>query len=196
MLHTFSAGGKSKENKAAQKPIQSPGIKSKESITPAYVAWRVGTSNTVVVSVLASLKVLQIQIFVACPSKDNVYKDYWPCPPWSLAWLEAEGNICDTTNRRRVQERQYYYTTLLNSRVYTLADMVIVAGLSCTEAEFMNNFVEVSGHNLESSQTQCCGFGSGYVSTTLIRIRIKVISWIRWASTPILQAILSSLVEE
>jgi hypothetical protein len=31
------------------KRLRSPGIDSKESITPAYVAWRAGTSNRVVI---------------------------------------------------------------------------------------------------------------------------------------------------
>jgi hypothetical protein len=50
------------------KSLWSPGINSKESIAPAYVAWRAGTTNRVVVQVrhagnrfLGSLKDLQIR---------------------------------------------------------------------------------------------------------------------------------------
>jgi hypothetical protein len=49
-------------------PLRSPGFDSKESIQPAYVAWRVGTSNRVVVPaqqvgnrIRVSLKSLQLR---------------------------------------------------------------------------------------------------------------------------------------
>ncbi len=75
--------------------------------------------------------------------------------------------------------------------------MVIAAGLSCTEAESLtSNFVEVSGQNLQSSQTQCCGFGSrsgsvaAWISIILVldphphQLQIKIRIRIQYKSGP------------
>jgi hypothetical protein len=159
MLHTFSAGGKAK--KIRQQRSQSraqesnPRNRLRQPMSPGGSVRQIRFSYRL----LASLKGLQIRIIVACPSKDNVY---WPSMKPGRA-----GNIFDTMQRRRVQERWYYYTNppLYWIRKYsTLADMVIAAGLSCTEAELMNKFVEVSGYNLESFILSVGGFGSVSVS--------------------------------
>jgi hypothetical protein len=64
--------------------FRSPGIDSKESIPPAYVAWRVGTSNKVLVPVrqarnrfLGSLKGLQIRALRCRKCAARIFKRLW-----------------------------------------------------------------------------------------------------------------------
>ena len=68
--HTLSSKGGYRDRIC--KPFRSPGIDTEESIPPAYVAWRAGTTNGVVVPALqagnpflGSLKGLQTQQYAS-----------------------------------------------------------------------------------------------------------------------------------
>jgi hypothetical protein len=137
MLHTFSAGGKAKKTRQHRSQSRAqesnPRNRLSQPMSPGGSVRQIRLSYRI----LASLKGLQIRIFVACPSKDNVY---WPSMKPGRA-----GNIFDTTHGRRVQERWYFILIPPGTEFEsTLADMVIAAGLSRTEAELLTyNFVEV-----------------------------------------------------